>query len=290
MTKRLSGRKDKITAATEMSRELHAALGDLADHDLRAAAGTAGQAALLDAAGELLPELQRALMVLAPQRYGSVAITLGRADGIAKFFAFSFATLDPVPFSRLEEHPFWGSGVSAIYYRGKSEAAYAPISRTETPIYVGKADPKDAFAETLEDQGQMLFKRLREHARNITHTELSLDDFHCRAATIQSGMQAAVEEFMIQLFRPIWNKSVGVCHGLGKHGDSATTRQNKRSPWDTMHPGRRWARATLANQAERHEIEARIEAHFSKYPPIRDKAQLLRKLSLVARTGEVAEV
>lgn len=32
-----------------------------------------------------------------------------------------------------------------------------------------------------------------------------------------------------------------VCYGFGKHGDSAGTRKNERSPWDTIHPGRPWA-------------------------------------------------
>lgn len=93
-------------------------------------------------------------------------------------------------------------------------------------------------------------------------------------------MQAAVEEFMIRLFRPIWNKGVGVCHGLGKHGDSAKTRANKRSPWDTMHPGRKWAKGTTSNQAERHVIVARVKDHFGSHPAIRDKAALFAKLSL----------
>lgn len=235
---------------------------------------------LIVTGGETLAELERVLHRLSPQRFGSVGITLGRADGIAKFFAFSFVATEKLPLATLNNQPFWGSGVYAIYYGGEHEPAYRPLAGTETPIYVGKADPVDAFANSLEGQGQSLFRRLREHAKNIGKTDLNLDDFCYRVATIQSGMQFAVEEFMIRLFRPIWNSRVGVCHGLGKHGDSAATRANKRSPWDTMHPGRKWATATTANQAERHEIVERIAKHFISHPVISDKAALFEKLAL----------
>lgn len=235
---------------------------------------------LVSEGSETLAALERALHLLSPQRFGNVSITLGRADGIAKFFAFSFAAKEKLSLASLDDRPFWGSGVYAIYYCGKDEPAYAPLAHTETPIYVGKADPVDAFADSLETQGQTLFRRLREHAGNIAKTELRLEDFTYRAATIQSGMQFAVEEFMIRLFRPIWNSRVGVCHGLGKHGDSAKTRANKRSPWDTMHPGRKWAEDTGANQVERHEIVERITKHFSTHPVIKDKAALFEKLAL----------
>ena len=230
--------------------------------------------------GKVLADLKQTLHRISPQRFGTVGLTLGRADGIAKFFAFSFVATEKRPLASIADAPFWGSGVYAIYYCGGKEPAYAPLSNAETPIYVGKADPVDAFADSIEAQGQALFRRLREHATNISKTELSLDDFSYREATIQSGMQFAVEEFMIRLFRPIWNSRVGVCHGLGKHGDSAKTRANKRSPWDTMHPGRKWAEATVANQAERHQIVERITKHFASHPVIKDKTALFERLAL----------
>ncbi|MDP2137721.1 MAG: Eco29kI family restriction endonuclease [Candidatus Didemnitutus sp.] len=269
-----------LKRASETAVTFRHELAALDEELLRATINTLDSEALLRRGGESLAELERVLRLMSPQRYGSLGITLGRTDGIAKFFAFSFVTTEQLPLVDLAAHPFWGSGVYAIYYRGEKEPAYAPLSGTETPIYVGKVDPVDAFAESIEAQGKKLFQRLREHARNIAKTDLDPADFNYRAATIQSGMQAAVEEFMIGLFRPIWNKGVGVCHGLGKHGDSPRTRSNKRSPWDTMHPGRKWAKGTKRNQAERHVIVDRIKNHFVNYPVIGDKAALFKRLSL----------
>jgi len=233
------------------------------------------------AAGDLMVELQRVREQISPVHFGSIGITLGRSDSIAKFFAFSFVNQDKRNLADLESTPFYGSGVYAIYYHGTTNKPYRPLSGTESPIYVGKADPKNSNAETVEDQGLALYMRLKEHATNIAKTELKLCDFRYRSAAIQSGMQAAVEDFMIRLFQPIWNKEIKICYGIGKHGDSATTRANKRSPWDTMHPGRQWAADTTSNQMERGEIMTKIAAHFIKHPIIPDKEVLFKHLSLV---------
>ncbi|MBM4094762.1 MAG: Eco29kI family restriction endonuclease [Planctomycetes bacterium] len=52
-------------------------------------------------------------------------------------------TLLAQPRRPLKDVPrFYGSGVYALYYRGDFDA-YRPIANTETPIYVGKADPAE---------------------------------------------------------------------------------------------------------------------------------------------------
>lgn len=230
--------------------------------------------------GLLINELHQIREQVSPVRFGAIGITLGRSDSIAKFFAFSFTNQEKCALDKLVDSPFYGAGVYAIYYHGKAEKAYLPLSCTETPIYVGKADPKNPQAETVEEQGKALYSRLKEHSKSMTKANLSLSDFYFRAAPIQTGMQAAVEEFMIRLFRPIWNKEIKICFGIGKHGDSAETRANRRSPWDTMHPGREWAADTTTDQMKRHEIEAKIAEHFKNYPVVPDKDKLFKLLSL----------
>ncbi len=230
--------------------------------------------------GTLIKELTTFREKISPIRFGRIGITLGRSDGIAKFFAFSFTSQEKRPLDSLADSPFLGSGVYAIYYHGKSEQAYLPISCTETPIYVGKADPRNPQAETTEEQGNVLHARIKYHSNNMIKANLPLKDFFFRASPIQTGMQSAVEDFMIRLFRPIWNKEIKICFGIGKHGDKATTRANRRSPWDTMHPGRKWAEATTTDQMQRHEIEAKIAEHFKIHPIVRDKEHLLKLLAL----------
>jgi len=155
---------------------------------------------------------------------------------------------------------FYGSGVYAIYYTGDFNP-YLPVSRTETPIYVGKADPQ-GNPKSPVDQGTKLFDRLREHRKSIRKVEhIGINDFECRYLAVQSGYQAAAERHLIGLFRPLWNNETRVLFGIGKHGDSSETRTNNKSPWDTLHPGREWASGN-PEALSRDEIVARVERHF----------------------------
>ena len=166
---------------------------------------------------------------------------------------------------------FYGSGVYALYYRGPFEA-YQPIVNTETPIYVGKADPARPQALTPTEQGQRLWARLQDHQRSITAAgNLNLADFDGRFLVVRSAWQITAETYLIERFQPIWNNEVGLCYGFGKHGDAPETRGNTRSPWDTLHPGRTWATkaGNVPYPLSVVEITAQIARHFQLYPPRR---------------------
>jgi hypothetical protein len=165
---------------------------------------------------------------------------------------------------------FYGSGVYALYYDGPHEA-YSPIVKTETPIYVGKADPATPAAKTPREQEQRLSSRLKDHARTIRKAagNLEIADFTCRYLAIQSGWQTAAEDYLINLFKPIWNDEIGVCYGIGKHGDDPIKRSNLRSPWDTLHPGRDWAHrdASIRDASPKGRILSSIAAHYRLHSP-----------------------
>jgi hypothetical protein len=160
---------------------------------------------------------------------------------------------------------FYGSGVYAIYYRGPF-TSYAQISGAETPIYVGQASPAVPNARTAMEQSDRLARRLDEHRRNIAKatSTLALSDFECRALVVQSGWETAAEDYLIELFQPIWNSETNILYGLGKHGDDAETRANKRSPWDTLHPGREWAAKTTEDARTPTQIAADLTKHFTE--------------------------
>lgn len=166
---------------------------------------------------------------------------------------------------------FYGSGVYAIYYCGEFEV-YRAISGSETPIYVGQASPSNRNARTPLEQGAKLCARLTEHAKNIAKaaTTLSLEDFEFRSLVVQSGWETAAEDYLIHLFRPIWNSETNILYGLGKHGDDAKTRSNKRSPWDTYHPGRKWAVASSEDAKSTSTIALELVRHFEKHPKFDD--------------------
>jgi len=185
-------------------------------------------------------------------------------------------TLISQPIHELASIPnFYGAGVYAIYYSGNF-APYAKLVNSDHPIYVGKADPSNSSAKDAIAQGTKLSIRLSEHAKSISKakTTLSIEDFKCRFLIVQSGFQKSAEDYLIRFFKPIWNSETKICFGLGKHGDSSETRDNKRSPWDTMHPGRAWADKSTKDQKTREQIIAEIDQHFALHPPYADIHQL----------------
>lgn len=175
---------------------------------------------------------------------------------------------------------FYGAGVYALYYNG-DHPAYAIISRTEIPIYVGKAESGELNASSSAGQGEKLYDRLiKDHARSIRSAErhttenpencaeagvfpIALQDFECRFLVLASAYAGAVERNIINHYLPVWNKEAKVCIGFGKHGDAADTRANTRSDWDTIHPGRPWATrdGNVPNRLPTSEIQARILSH-----------------------------
>ncbi len=166
---------------------------------------------------------------------------------------------------------FYGAGVYAIYYKGDF-GPYAMLKGKEHPIYVGKADPDNPAAKDAMQQGTKLSARLREHANSIrkARTTLDIDDFECRFLIVQTGFQKSAEDYLINFFKPIWNSETKICFGLGKHGDSSDTRGNKRSPWDTLHPGRAWADSTTDNQKAPELILEQINVHLARHAPYAD--------------------
>lgn len=164
---------------------------------------------------------------------------------------------------------FYGSGVYALYYRGNFPA-YAPARGTETPLYVGKADPADTNAANPQQQGRTLSLRLGDHLKSITAAEnLQADEFDARYLVVKSAWQGTAELYLIEHFKPIWNSEVKICYGFGKHGDSPLTRKNTRSPWDTLHPGRHWAgEGNISYPLTSEQITEAVLKHYAANPPL----------------------
>lgn len=181
------------------------------------------------------------------------------------------------PLANVEK--FYGSGVYAIYYNGEFEP-YSGISETEHPIYVGKADPVNPASKTAIEQGDKLSSRLNEHRKNIEKatSTLQIEHFEYRALVVQTGYQTAAENYLIHLFKPIWNSEIDICYGFGKHGDNPETRSNLRSPWDTLHPGRDWAHRDpkMKDARPKDRIVKDIEEHIRKNAALSSIDQILK--------------
>lgn len=200
---------------------------------------------------------------LDPIRRPNFVFDPGDPAVVGRFIALAMIAQPSEPLADIGQ--FYGSGVYALYYGGDFDA-YRPISGSETPIYVGKANPAVDTARTPMNQGTRLWRRLRDHLRNIGKADstLAVADFRCRFLVVQSGWQSAAEDYLIDMFRPVWNSETDICYGLGKHGDAPSTRANLRSPWDTLHPGRDWAWRDpgMDDARPRDRIIADLAAHF----------------------------
>ncbi len=145
------------------------------------------------------------------------------------------------------EEPFIAAGVYAIYYAGDFPV-YERIAernregRFEVPIYVGKAVPAGARRGGFglgADPGQVLFRRLCEHAESIRATPtLDIDDFYCRYLAVDDIWIPLAESMLIEMFQPLWNR---VVDGYGNHDPGRGRHGQQRSAWDVLHPGRVWA-------------------------------------------------
>ena len=188
----------------------------------------------------------------------------GNPRTVGFFVALALSAQPRRPLAALKE--FYGTGVYALYYKGNF-APYQPISESETPIYVGMAVYESKDHQDISPMGTSLAARLGEHKKNIQRASetLNIDDFDYRALVVQSGWEGPAETHLIRMFRPIWNKEIKILQGFGKHGDSITTRANKRSPWDTLHAGRNWAGGEgQTDKKTPAQIEQELGVHFRK--------------------------
>lgn len=222
--------------------------------------------------------LRKAVEELDPIKHPGFVFDPSNPSVAARIIGITMVAQPRKPLANIER--FYGSGVYALYYTGDFPA-YAGISRKEHPIYVGKADPAEPSSKTAFEQGDSLANRLNDHRKNISKatSTLRIDDFEYRALVLQTGWQAAAENYLIHLFRPIWNSEMKIAYGLGKHGDDPETRANLRSPWNTMHPGRDWASRdpNMKDARPQARIIEDIAKHLEHYPPLGTLDEILRR-------------
>jgi hypothetical protein len=174
-------------------------------------------------------------------------------DPTAEFDPLDYHVIADTVVSALLQNPlqslpistaFTGAGVYLVYYAGDFEP-YRTISGTDIPIYVGKAIPRGgrrgraALRQIEHSNDPSLFNRLRDHSQSIDAVEnLQLSDFRCRYLVVTQIWIGVAESLLIEKFNPVWNAAVD---GFGLHHPGTTRFSQRRSDWDSLHPGRPWA-------------------------------------------------
>jgi hypothetical protein len=118
------------------------------------------------------------------------------------------------------------------------------------------------------DPGTVLCGRLREHADSISAADnLDVADFSCCYLVTDDIWIPLAESVLIEVFRPVWNKLID---GFGNHDPGKGRLQQQRSPWDSLHPGRAWAKRLQPNPKSQEQLLALVKDFFAgkKVPEI----------------------
>lgn len=179
------------------------------------------------------------------------------------------------------DKPFAGAGVYALYYACDG-GGYKPYERVNnsgrpfgqwTPIYVGKAAAPGSRKGSSGEEAELdyvpntsLFGRLWEHVRSLEEVEnLSPEEFHYRALVLDQVWIGLGEALLIHEYRPLWNQ---VISGFGIHVQGKGRKDQKKSEWDTIHPGRN--RQSKPNDSSQASLRHRIRRHLDDledHPP-----------------------
>jgi len=88
-------------------------------------------------------------------------------------------------------------------------------------------------------KGRALFDRLGQHAASIQEAKnLRLEDFYVRFLVVDDIWIPLGENMLIETFKPVWNRAID---GFGNKDPGRRRATQYKSPWDVLHPGRKFA-------------------------------------------------
>lgn len=131
-------------------------------------------------------------------------------------------------------------GVYALYYTNRAHPLYGGCLR-DVPLYIGKAmAPCHAESQRVQRVTRHpVAARLADHRKSIEQARnLDVADFVYKHLDVNYAWIEGVETVLIQHHQPLWNT---VLRGFGNHAPGRGRTGQKRSEWDTLHPGRPWA-------------------------------------------------
>lgn len=155
------------------------------------------------------------------------------------------------------DEAFDGAGVYTLHYSGN----FAPYSgmNDKEPIYVGKANLPGGREGKVAKKQFALWDRLREHSASIQSVgNLDLADFRCRWLKLEHVWIGLAEQTLIVEYRPVWN---AVITGFGIHTPGSGRRNQARSRWDTLHPGRSLAADLRERKESADKLMRLVAAH-----------------------------
>lgn len=170
------------------------------------------------------------------------------------------------PYYQLTNLPkFDGAGVYAIFLKSTDETCYKGCLPSMHPIYVGKAVPAGSRQGKATEVGAVLKNRLQKHLRSIEQVDnLENEDFLCRFMIIKgqaTEMISTMESYLIREYNPLWNSYID---GFGINAPGKGRYNQSPSEWDTLHPGRYYAKQLTGKPRELGAIMDKIKNYSVK--------------------------
>lgn len=208
------------------------------------------------------PSLRKDMTASNPAPYNPLDIS-----NLAISVGLALEAQAPVQLTQLSR--FVGAGLYALYYRG-SEPLYRRIADANTnecriPIYVGKAivdkARKGGGDFSSGSTSQVLYRRILKHKRSIqAASNLDASDFWVRHLVSLPVWIPLGEASLVARYRPLWNVAMD---GFGNNNPGRRRREQYRSLWDIVHPGRSWAALQGENPIAITDVEQRVRAHLA---------------------------
>jgi hypothetical protein len=163
-----------------------------------------------------------------------------------------------------------GAGVYVVYYTGalewyRSVARANQASKFTQPIYIGKAIPrggrKGGIGFDSSARGTALRDRLGQHYASVSEaTNLEEPEFHYRSLVVDEIWIPLGENMLIEQFKPVWNR---VIDGFGNKDPGIRRKDQFRSPWDVLHPGRKFAEKLGQNPWSMDDIVSDLRSYLT---------------------------
>ncbi len=189
---------------------------------------------------------------------------------LARSIETELLSREPLGFDKVSD--VRGAGVYAIYYLGDFPA-YALISarnldgKFEQPIYVGKAIPKGGRKGGISTDslaGRPLSDRLSQHAASIEQaSNLAIGDFAVRHLIVDDIWIPLGENMLIETYKPVWNRALD---GFGNKDPGRRRATQYKSPWDVLHPGRRFAEKLADSGLSTDFLAERVDDYLNDRP------------------------
>jgi hypothetical protein len=261
----------KAKSSKDFLREIHESVRSLASASYGNSAKSRNQIA--GEIHEMLRDLRQLRNTIDPILSPPAVVDPTHPLLIGNFIGIALLSQARRPFNKLEK--FYGSGVYAIYYKGRNKWYHA-LAGTQHPVYVGKSQPKDPMATEPRDQGTSLFGRLMQHASTIkSGRHISITDFSYRFLVIHSGWELSAEAFLVEMYKPAWNE---VVTGFGNHTPGGGRRGKYIAAWDALHPGRSWAKSPQTKLiARRDQILEKLQKHFEDNRPFKTRDEIVKQ-------------